>query len=228
MLNQATNAAVQYTTQATKFLDGIFTALSRDLQMTPAGVSASSGTGRSDTDGPELVSLLSAATGVSSSSQSDSAAIAALASSSTGPSSATASASGPSSRPDPINMLRALAAADVRSGADQAARRAGAVALVTASEVPAAAVPHAHGLSHSIGPGSGSTVGAGTAAAMAMATPRSAPALRRGAPATGPGPTADSAAGTMGRDVPNTAAGVAGTGGLRGRMYGRGTGQSSQ
>lgn len=229
MLHQSTHAARQYTGQATRFLDGVFTGLSQSLQAHPAGTvvgaggvglgGAGAGEG-SGPDGVDIVALLAAATGAHSTHSASSAE-----GSSAGLLSALSSVSAPTavpapSRPDPIHALRALAAADVRSGNDEAVRRAGAVAPVTSDfSSMAAAVPHA--LSHSVGPGSSMGIGMG----MGMATPRSAPALRRGPPGTGTlGGAYTGAAAEAGQHVPNTTAGIGGTGGLRGRMYGRGTG----
>lgn len=87
MLHQSTHSALQYSLQATRFLDGIFSTLASDLRTRdPARPGRSS-----ETDGPDTASLLAAAT------------------TSTVPSSSSAI-----SRPrtDPINMLRALAAAE--------------------------------------------------------------------------------------------------------------------
>jgi kinetochore protein Mis13/DSN1 len=78
MLHQSTHSALQYSLQATRFLDGIFSTLASDLRTREPTRPRST-----ETDGPDPASLLAAASTISA-----------------------------KPRADPINMLRALAAAE--------------------------------------------------------------------------------------------------------------------
>lgn len=100
MLHQATHQARQYSLQATRFLDGIFSSLAADLRsQDDAGKLPST-----DSDGPDAVALLSAA-----------------------------GSTQPSSRADPMHMLRALAAADASQQTPETLAKAASVAHVTAT-----------------------------------------------------------------------------------------------
>ncbi|KAL1405778.1 hypothetical protein Q8F55_007451 [Vanrija albida] len=99
-LHQATHQARQYSLQATRFLDGIFSSLAADLRSQDDTDKPPS----TDSDGPDAVALLSAA-----------------------------GSTHPSSRADPMHMLRALAAADASQQTPETLAKAASVASVTAT-----------------------------------------------------------------------------------------------
>jgi kinetochore protein Mis13/DSN1 len=95
-LLQTSHVALQYSQQAQRFLDGIFTSLTSDLQSRDRiGLPSTS---NSESDQPDPTTILTSI-------------------SDPGP--------GPARAKDPINMLRALAAVDVRSQNEDAVQAAG-------------------------------------------------------------------------------------------------------
>lgn len=169
MLHQSTHSAAQYLEQSSRFLDGIFSTLASDLRTRDPARSART----ADADGPDPATLLAAAT------------------TSTVPASDATSIRG-KARTDPINMLRALAAAEQKQQNEEGIAAAKRIQPVSAS---------AMALSVSTTTALTGPMGAAQTPRQAGQTPRRAGAL--GASTSGPASTA-------------------GPSGVRGRIYGRG------
>lgn len=127
----STHVAVQYSRQAQRFLDGIFSSLTADLRGRERhGMQTALPPGEGD--GPDAVAML-AATAASSTSASTSA--------------------GPSSKKDPMFMLRALASADSKTQNDEAIAAAARITPVSTL----GPVTSGSGLNVSVGPGVSAT-----------------------------------------------------------------------
>jgi len=105
-LLQTSHAALQYSLQAQRFLDGFFSSLTADLR-SREGLGLPSVLPVNDSDSPDAIALLSSARA--------------------GPSSSATSMSR-----DPMHMLRALAAAEAKQQSEETVAAAAMVAPVTA------------------------------------------------------------------------------------------------
>lgn len=144
-LLQRSHSALQYSLQATRFLDGIFSALTSDLRArTQFGESSTLPGGGAETDAPDAVALLST----------------------TAKTKQTGGSKGKGKERDPMAMLRVLAAVDARdqsSAAVEAAARLPPASLSSSTSHPPGTTPRRPAVTpRRVGPGTTPRTGLGS------------------------------------------------------------------